>query len=142
MVSQKDKHDQAWQANATTVEQGIARAAECRDIADRLSRHRITIGPHALIDNLDRNQSELLWKAWRAHHTRNPGEPAPNPVSACPTRHAPPTMSYDELLRLQPDDPFWNDGLFTNGNEPWAIDINTQRGIRFLASLKRSREEH
>ncbi|KAH9454326.1 hypothetical protein Pst134EB_014419 [Puccinia striiformis f. sp. tritici] len=51
-------------------------------------------------------------------------------------------MSYDELLRLQPDDPFWNDGLFTNGNEPWAIDINTQRGIRFLASLKRSREEH
>ncbi|POV99120.1 hypothetical protein PSTT_14030 [Puccinia striiformis] len=132
----QDKHDQAWQANATTVEQGIARAAECRDIADRLSRHRITIGPHALIDNLDRNQSELLWKAW------NPGEPAPNPVSACPTRHAPPTMSYDELLRLQPDDPFWNDGLFTNGNEPWAIDINTQRGIRFLASLKRSREEH
>ncbi|POW14462.1 hypothetical protein PSTT_02887 [Puccinia striiformis] len=159
-------------ANATTVEQGIARAAECRDIADRLSRHRITIGPHALIDNLDRNQSELLWKAWYSkidvrqkylalaeekqpllqacrpgEHTTlgiswNPGEPAPNPVSACPTRHAPPTMSYDELLRLQPDDPFWNDGLFTNGNEPWAIDINTQRGIRFLASLKRSREEH
>ncbi|KAI7943773.1 hypothetical protein MJO28_011301 [Puccinia striiformis f. sp. tritici] len=168
----QDKHDQAWQANATTVEQGIARAAECRDIADRLSRHRITIGPHALIDNLDRNQSELLWKAWYSkidvrqkylalaeekqpllqacrpgEHTTlgiswNPGEPAPNPVSACPTRHAPPTMSYDELLRLQPDDPFWNDGLFTNGNEPWAIDINTQRGIRFLASLKRSREEH
>ncbi|POV97104.1 hypothetical protein PSHT_14771 [Puccinia striiformis] len=51
-------------------------------------------------------------------------------------------MTYAELLRLQPDDPFWNDGLFTNGNEPWAIDANTQRGIRFLASLKRGEEEH
>ncbi|POV97957.1 hypothetical protein PSTT_14750, partial [Puccinia striiformis] len=202
------------QANATTVEQGIARAAECRDIADRLSRHRITIGPHALIDNLDRNQSELLWKAWYSKidvrqkylalaeekqpllQACRPGEHTTLGISwffsisfgkfccrgitdvylatvgtranqrlilsgkelhaaidsytryvlafiaACPTRHAPPTMSYDELLRLQPDDPFWNDGLFTNGNEPWAIDINTQRGIRFLASLKRSREEH
>ncbi|KAI7933058.1 hypothetical protein MJO29_017050 [Puccinia striiformis f. sp. tritici] len=214
----QDKHDQAWQANATTVEQGIARAAECRDIADRLSRHRITIGPHALIDNLDRNQSELLWKAWYSKidvrqkylalaeekqpllQACRPGEHTTLGISwffsisfgkfccrgitdvylatvgtranqrlilsvrdrgkelhaaidsytryvlafiaACPTRHAPPTMSYDELLRLQPDDPFWNDGLFTNGNEPWAIDINTQRGIRFLASLKRSREEH
>ncbi|KAH9442372.1 hypothetical protein Pst134EB_028627 [Puccinia striiformis f. sp. tritici] len=188
----QDKHDQAWQANATTVEQGIARAAECRDIADRLSRHRITIGPHALIDNLDRNQSELLWKAWYSKidvrqkylalaEEKQPLLQACRPgehttlgtranqrlilsvrdrgkelhaaidsytryvlafIAACPTRHAPPTMSYDELLRLQPDDPFWNDGLFTNGNEPWAIDINTQRGIRFLASLKRSREEH
>ncbi|KAI9621810.1 hypothetical protein KEM48_007548 [Puccinia striiformis f. sp. tritici PST-130] len=89
----QDKHGQAWQANATTVEQGIARAAECRDIADRLSRHRITIGPHALIDNLDRNQSELLWKAWyskidvRQKYLALAEEKQPLLQACCPGEH-------------------------------------------------------
>jgi hypothetical protein len=50
-------------------------------------------------------------------------------------------LEYTELLQLQPDDPFWNDGLFTNTNDPWAIDIITQRGIRLLARFKRAMEE-
>ncbi|PLW37970.1 hypothetical protein PCASD_10036 [Puccinia coronata f. sp. avenae] len=57
---------------------------------------------------------------------------------SCP---APPTIQYTDLLRLQADDTFWNDGLFTNANEPWAIDPNTQNGIRQLASYQQSAEE-
>ncbi|KAH9443064.1 hypothetical protein Pst134EB_027418 [Puccinia striiformis f. sp. tritici] len=188
----QEELDAAWQAESTTAEQGIARAAACRDIDARLRRQRTTIGPHALIDNLNRNQSELLWKAWYSkidvrqqylalakekqpllqaccpgeqttlgtnsneslmRSLRKRGDLLRNSINvynrraldfaaACPTRHAPPTITYDELLHLQPDDAFWNDGLFTNGNEPWAIDANTQCGIRSLASFKRSQEEH
>jgi hypothetical protein len=50
-------------------------------------------------------------------------------------------MEYSDLLNLQSDDPFWNDGTFTNANEAWAIDPSTQRGIRTLAYFKRASEE-
>ncbi|OAV96540.1 hypothetical protein PTTG_26331 [Puccinia triticina 1-1 BBBD Race 1] len=62
-------------------------------------------------------------------------------VSACPDRPPLPEMEYSELLALQYDDNFWNDGIFTNANEPWAIDEATKKGIRQLAYLKRSIEE-
>ncbi|WAR57013.1 hypothetical protein PtB15_8B57 [Puccinia triticina] len=58
-----------------------------------------------------------------------------------PNRPVPPTIEYGELLGLQPDDTFWNDGLFTNANEPWAVDPLTQQGIRHLASYQRAKEE-
>ncbi|PLW18435.1 hypothetical protein PCASD_06709 [Puccinia coronata f. sp. avenae] len=60
---------------------------------------------------------------------------------ACPNRPPPPQMEYTDLLNLQPDDPFWNDGTFTNANEAWAVDPLTQRGIRTLAYFKRAIEE-
>ncbi|EFP90354.2 uncharacterized protein PGTG_16114 [Puccinia graminis f. sp. tritici CRL 75-36-700-3] len=62
-------------------------------------------------------------------------------IESYPDRPAPPTIQYPDLLRLQPDDSFWNDGLFTNANEPWAVDSLTQQGIRSLASCKRAIEE-
>ncbi|KAG0141222.1 hypothetical protein CROQUDRAFT_99043 [Cronartium quercuum f. sp. fusiforme G11] len=34
-------------------------------------------------------------------------------------------LSYEELFTLEADHPFWNDGLFTNSGEPWAVDPNT-----------------
>lgn len=39
------------------------------------------------------------------------------------------------------DDPFWNDGAFTNTNEPWAVDPITQDGMRLVARLARGKEE-
>ncbi|PLW32369.1 hypothetical protein PCASD_14323 [Puccinia coronata f. sp. avenae] len=61
-------------------------------------------------------------------------------MASNPSRPAPPTIQYTNLLRLQADDTFWNDGLFTNANEPWAIDPNTQNGqhtryVTFLTTL-------
>ncbi|POW08653.1 hypothetical protein PSTT_07380 [Puccinia striiformis] len=188
----QEELDASLRRVATSTEQAISRAHACANIAIQIRNQRITIGAHALIDNLNSVQSDLLWKVWYSkinirqqflalaeerqplrqacrigEHTtlgtrastqlmdsvRDRGRALHAAVdaytarvlsfrAACPTRHAPPTMTYAELLRLQPDDPFWNDGLFTNGNEPWAIDANTQRGIRFLASLKRGEEEH
>ncbi|WAR58999.1 hypothetical protein PtB15_10B341 [Puccinia triticina] len=187
----QEELDESWQQPTPTVEQAISRADSCRDIANRIRNQRSAIGPHALIDNLTRPQSDLLWKVWytkidvqrrflalaeekqpllqscRAGEHTTLGTRANQRLiksvraranqlrtslnayntrslafrTACPTQHAPPTIEYAELLCLLPDDPFWNDGLFTNGNEPWAIDINTQRGIRYLASLKRGNEE-
>ncbi|OAV99585.1 hypothetical protein PTTG_11754 [Puccinia triticina 1-1 BBBD Race 1] len=56
-------------------------------------------------------------------------------------RPAPPTITYAQLLALQPNDMFWNDGLFTNANKPWAVDPLTQQGIRRLAYYNRALEE-
>lgn len=42
---------------------------------------------------------------------------------------------------MAPDDPFWNDGLFTNNHEPWAVDPDTQHGMRQIAYLDRAQEE-
>lgn len=53
----------------------------------------------------------------------------------------PPEIEYAKLFQIQPDDPFWGDGLFTNHNEPWAIDPSTQYGMRQLSYLERSEEE-
>ncbi|PLW12634.1 hypothetical protein PCASD_16209, partial [Puccinia coronata f. sp. avenae] len=58
-----------------------------------------------------------------------------------PDRAHPIIIDYNSLMRIDSDDAFWNDGLFTNQNEPWAVDPNTQKGIRLLASLNRGLEE-
>ncbi|WAR61378.1 hypothetical protein PtB15_12B63 [Puccinia triticina] len=62
-------------------------------------------------------------------------------IQSNPTHAAPPIIDYSALLALQPDDTFWNDGLFTNANEAWAVDPLTQRGIRALACRNRALEE-
>ncbi|KNZ43882.1 hypothetical protein VP01_975g1 [Puccinia sorghi] len=45
------------------------------------------------------------------------------------------------MMNLESEDPFWNNGLFTNQAEPWAVDTRTQDGIRHLAALNHGREE-
>ncbi|EGG04294.1 uncharacterized protein MELLADRAFT_65021 [Melampsora larici-populina 98AG31] len=58
-----------------------------------------------------------------------------------PHRSQPANITYPELLKIDFDHPFWNDGLFTNGREPWAIDANTQYGMQQVAYLDRASEE-
>ncbi|EFP88052.2 uncharacterized protein PGTG_13856 [Puccinia graminis f. sp. tritici CRL 75-36-700-3] len=48
---------------------------------------------------------------------------------------------YDTILQMEPDDIFWMDGVFTNNDEPWAIDPDTQDGMRLVARQQRAREE-
>ncbi|EFP76611.2 uncharacterized protein PGTG_02072 [Puccinia graminis f. sp. tritici CRL 75-36-700-3] len=62
-------------------------------------------------------------------------------VATYPLRPAPPYIGYDDLLELPSDHPFWNDGLFSEANDAWAIDQTTQHGIRHLACLNRGNEE-
>ncbi|OAV98720.1 hypothetical protein PTTG_25626 [Puccinia triticina 1-1 BBBD Race 1] len=62
-------------------------------------------------------------------------------IASNPNRPAPTTITYSQLLALQADDMFWNDGLFTNASEPWAVDPLTQQGIRHLAYYNQALEE-
>ncbi|POW01792.1 hypothetical protein PSTT_12273 [Puccinia striiformis] len=137
---QSDLLWKVWYSKIDVRQQFLALAEERLPLrqACRIGEHT-TLGTRAstrLMDSV-RDRGRILHAAVDAYTARVLAF-----RTACPTRHAPPMMTYAELLRLQPDDPFWNDGLFTNGNEPWAIDVNTQRGIRFLASLNRGKEEH
>ncbi|EGF97727.1 uncharacterized protein MELLADRAFT_114135 [Melampsora larici-populina 98AG31] len=61
--------------------------------------------------------------------------------AAFPDRVAPKAMDYKELLASNPEDQFWNDGLFNYEDEPWAFDTPTQAGMRALARLRRCNEE-
>ncbi|EGG02521.1 uncharacterized protein MELLADRAFT_66335 [Melampsora larici-populina 98AG31] len=58
-----------------------------------------------------------------------------------PHQSQPPSISYLDLLKIDFDHSFWNDGLFTNGREPWAVDANTQHGMRQVAYYDRANEE-
>lgn len=58
-----------------------------------------------------------------------------------PDRACPKEVDYASLLKMQSDDPFWNDALFTNYNEPWAVDSDTQLGMRQISYLDRAQEE-
>ncbi|KAH9822518.1 hypothetical protein DFH28DRAFT_922812 [Melampsora americana] len=61
--------------------------------------------------------------------------------AAFPDCVAPKAMDFKNLLASEPDDQFWNDGLFTHGNKPWESDCPTQVGMRAWARLRRCNEE-
>ncbi|KAH9807940.1 hypothetical protein DFH28DRAFT_1227737 [Melampsora americana] len=58
-----------------------------------------------------------------------------------PQHPSSPVIEYLDLLQLEADDPFWNDGVFTHSNKPWAINLKTQMGMRALARVQRGQEE-
>ncbi|KAH9812031.1 hypothetical protein DFH28DRAFT_899629 [Melampsora americana] len=57
--------------------------------------------------------------------------------TAFPGRASPKHMDFQQLMTIEADDDFWNDGLFTYDDQPWAIDIPTQAGMRALARMRR-----
>ncbi|KAH9821142.1 hypothetical protein DFH28DRAFT_883600, partial [Melampsora americana] len=61
--------------------------------------------------------------------------------AAFPDRVAPGPMDFKQLMASRPNDQFWNDGLFTYENQPWAIDPPTQVGMRAMAQMRRCNKE-
>ncbi|KAG0140629.1 hypothetical protein CROQUDRAFT_689766 [Cronartium quercuum f. sp. fusiforme G11] len=53
----------------------------------------------------------------------------------------PPTIEYTSLFKMQPDNHFWNEGLFTNHDAPWAMDHLTQNGMWQLSYYQCAQEE-
>ncbi|EGG08292.1 uncharacterized protein MELLADRAFT_62062 [Melampsora larici-populina 98AG31] len=53
----------------------------------------------------------------------------------------PTNITYTKLLETDFDHLFWNDGLFTDRREPWAINANTQHGMRQIAYYDQAKEE-
>lgn len=62
-------------------------------------------------------------------------------TAACPNRLMPRNISYKELMEAAPDDPFWNEGVFTYADQLWATDRRTQIGMRAHARQQRGEEE-
>ncbi|KAG0150893.1 hypothetical protein CROQUDRAFT_30833, partial [Cronartium quercuum f. sp. fusiforme G11] len=52
---------------------------------------------------------------------------------AFPNQAYPPNITHDELLSTNSNHTFWNNGLFTNAQEPWAVDPDMQHGILHTA---------
>ncbi|OAV97612.1 hypothetical protein, variant [Puccinia triticina 1-1 BBBD Race 1] len=144
----QDKLDAAWGTTALTPQQALARATTCGRLTEQIRAVRERLGTFYLTDRMTRTRGQQkLVESLRKHaekmrsvlnlynnHVRAY-------ISACPDRPHPPEMEYSELLSLQSDDTFWNDGTFTNANEPWATDEATKKGIRQLSYFKRSIEE-
>ncbi|KAA1068461.1 hypothetical protein PGTUg99_023669 [Puccinia graminis f. sp. tritici] len=94
-----------------------------------------TDGQQKLIESV-RNRANALRKILNRYNKQ-----VSTFVDSYPDHPHPRTLEYTELLNLESEDAFWNDGLFTNQNEPWAVDQTTQDGIRHLAALNRGNEE-
>ncbi|KNF01379.1 hypothetical protein PSTG_05478 [Puccinia striiformis f. sp. tritici PST-78] len=138
-ATQADELAKLWYTK-TELRRGFLALAEERQPLIRVTRpgESTTLGTHgqqSIMRALRERSGKLKIvletyntqaRAFKTHHPRRP---------------APPLLTYNQLLALQPDDLFWNDGLFTNANDPWAIDPLTQTGVRHLAYYRRSVEE-
>ncbi|PLW28644.1 hypothetical protein PCASD_18578 [Puccinia coronata f. sp. avenae] len=137
-VEQRDKLRMLWysktelrRAFLSLVEEKqpllrVCRAGESKSLGTR--------GQQKILDALRKRAAKLntVLNTYNQH--------AQEFMASNPSRPAPPTIQYTDLLRLQADNTFWNDGLFTNANKPWAIDPNTQNGqhtryVTFLTTL-------
>ncbi|PLW11649.1 hypothetical protein PCANC_21650 [Puccinia coronata f. sp. avenae] len=94
-----------------------------------------TDGQQKIIESL-RKRTKQLHKVLKRYNKK-----VKQFVCSKPDHVHPREIEYTNLMSLEAEDPFWNDGLFTNKNEPWAVDHNTQNGIRFLATVNRGLEE-
>ncbi|PLW38284.1 hypothetical protein PCASD_09005 [Puccinia coronata f. sp. avenae] len=131
-------------------EQVVNRAQTVARVEADLAAQRARVGNNSLADNLPQlrraflslvEENQPLLRVCRAGESTSLGTRGQQKILDALRKRAAKLNTYTDLLRLQADDTFWNDGLFTNANEPWAIDPNTQNGIRQLASYQRSAEE-
>lgn len=49
--------------------------------------------------------------------------------------------TFADVKAFSVDDNFWNIGSLTHPNEPWAVDIATQNGIRAYRTVQSCEEE-
>ncbi|OAV87019.1 hypothetical protein PTTG_29615 [Puccinia triticina 1-1 BBBD Race 1] len=169
LLCMEEELNDAWSAIAMTPEQALTRARSCATVARKLEAQRRLAPPNSETSNLTAlvEEKQPLLCVCRAGEATTLGTRGQQKLSEAlrkrvaqlrtalndynrlarsfiqsnPTHAAPPIINYSALLALQPDDTFWNDGLFTNANEAWAVDPLTQRGIRALACRNRALEE-
>ncbi|WAR55688.1 hypothetical protein PtB15_6B431 [Puccinia triticina] len=154
LLCMEEELNDAWSAIAMTPEKALTRARSCDTVARKLEAQRRLAPPNSETSNLtgeattlgtrgQQKLSEALRKRVAQLRTalNDYNRLARSFIQSNPTHAAPPIIDYSALLALQPDDTFWNDGLFTNANKAWAVDPLTQRGIRALACRNRALEE-
>ncbi|PLW31245.1 hypothetical protein PCASD_18064 [Puccinia coronata f. sp. avenae] len=50
-------------------------------------------------------------------------------------------LTYKDFLKMDLNDPFWNDNFFFHSRDPWAIDSLVRHGIQAMLMLDRVQEE-
>ncbi|OAV98637.1 hypothetical protein PTTG_25604 [Puccinia triticina 1-1 BBBD Race 1] len=138
-VPQQDKLLQIWYLKTELRHKFLVLIKEKRPLV-RVCRpgEQTTLGTNGqqkLIESV-RKQAQALHKVLNKYNKQ-----VRMFINLYPDRAHPRILEYDQLLNIEPEDAFWNDGLFTNQDEPWAVDSVTQKGIRHLAALNRGVEE-
>ncbi|KAI9609491.1 hypothetical protein H4Q26_007448 [Puccinia striiformis f. sp. tritici PST-130] len=50
-------------------------------------------------------------------------------------------LGYKAFLKMDLNDPFWNDGFFFHSRDPWAVDSTVRSGIMAMLMMDRVQEE-
>ncbi|OAV88072.1 hypothetical protein PTTG_29162 [Puccinia triticina 1-1 BBBD Race 1] len=149
-----------WSCENLSPAQGIARARIVSCLSDQILEQRTRVGDPTMLENLTVPEHDKMLKIWYLKtdlcHKFLALIEEKNPLVCvcCPgeqTTLAPSgtdgqqklieQLEYNKLLKLEAEDAFWNNGLFTNRNEPWAVNPITQKGICHLAAFNRGLEK-
>ncbi|KAH9809708.1 hypothetical protein DFH28DRAFT_1086136 [Melampsora americana] len=149
LLSLEEDIQQLWNSPVPTAEYELSRARRLNELQEKITMQQKKVGAHdvlALLTRVDGRTAVLATIRKHAVALSKAVDRYQDRLKAFrrqfPDRLAyPPEIEYATLFKIQPDDPFWSEGLFTNHSEPWAIDPSTQYGMRQLSYLERSKEE-
>ncbi|POW14671.1 hypothetical protein PSTT_02851 [Puccinia striiformis] len=130
-----------WSAKTDLFLQASYKQAETQPIVDSqtIGTRLGTKGREKVFQAL-RDRESVVVKALNLYNKRYTEYVAEYPDKAPATRYEHP-ISYDEFLAFPLDDDFWNDGIYYQSKEPWAIDPNVRSGINCVLILSRTQEE-
>ncbi|KNF04130.1 hypothetical protein PSTG_02834 [Puccinia striiformis f. sp. tritici PST-78] len=130
-----------WSAKTDLFLQASYKQAETQPITDSqtIGTRLGTKGREKVFQALQDRESTVA-RALNLYNKRYADYVAEYPDKAPATQYEHP-ISYDEFSIFPLDDAFWNDGIYYQSKEPWAIDPNVCSGINCVLILSRIQEE-
>ncbi|KNF02606.1 hypothetical protein PSTG_04205 [Puccinia striiformis f. sp. tritici PST-78] len=130
-----------WSAKTELFLQASYKQAEMQPITDSqtIGTRLGTKGREKVFQAL-RDRESVVARALNLYNKRYTDYVAEYPDKAPATQYEHP-LSYDEFSAFPLDDAFWNDGIYYQSKEPWAIDPNVCSGINCVLILSRIQEE-
>ncbi|POW10325.1 hypothetical protein PSTT_06118 [Puccinia striiformis] len=130
-----------WSAKTDLFLQASYKQAETQPITDSqtIGTRLGTKGREKVFQAL-RDRESTVARALNLYNKRYTDYVAEYPDKAPATQYEHP-ISYDEFSIFPLDDAFWNDGIYYQSKEPWAIDPNVRSGINCVLILSRIQEE-
>ncbi|KAI7942745.1 hypothetical protein MJO29_012589 [Puccinia striiformis f. sp. tritici] len=130
-----------WSAKTDLFLQASYKQAETQPITDSqtIGTRLGTKGREKVFQAL-RDRESTVARALNLYNKRYADYVAEYPDKAPATQYEHP-ISYDEFSIFPLDDAFWNDGIYYQSKEPWAIDPNVCSGINCVLILSRIQEE-
>ncbi|KAI9623080.1 hypothetical protein KEM48_009699 [Puccinia striiformis f. sp. tritici PST-130] len=130
-----------WSAKTELFLQASYKQAEMQPITDSqtIGTRLGTKGREKVFQAL-RDRESVVARALNLYNKRYTDYVAEYPDKAPATQYEHP-LSYDEFSAFPLDDAFWNDGIYYQSKEPWAMDPNVRSGINCVLILSRIQEE-